>query len=187
MNRSTRIITSAVAFALAALATGAASAAELVTNGSFETRDLSGWSQQGDTGFTGVQCGSGASDGACSFFAGTVGDNSILSQVLATTVGTQYLVSFSYMPDGSTPSLLGVSFGSQVLLNLSDPVASGFVQKQFVVYASAASTALTFTVRNDPGFFLLDGVSVAAVPEPATAAMCAAGLLLIGLRRARRG
>jgi hypothetical protein len=45
-------LTAALGFAVA----GPANAAELVTNGSFETGDFTGWTLAGNTGFTGVEC-----------------------------------------------------------------------------------------------------------------------------------
>ena len=57
---------------------------------------------------------------------------------------------------------------------------------------TGTSTALVFDFRNDPGYFILDAVSVTAtpVPEPAPFALAALGLFgLVARHRwaARRG
>ena len=87
-----------------------AARADLVTNGSFETGDFTGWTQFGNTGFSGVTCSGGAPGGSCFAFFGPVGSNGGISQTLTTTPGTQYTVSYFLNPDGGTPSAFSATF-----------------------------------------------------------------------------
>jgi hypothetical protein len=66
--------------------------AGLVTNGGFETGDFSGWTQSGNTAFTGV--GSGAHSGSWGARFGPIGSYGYISQTLATTPGWMYDLSF---------------------------------------------------------------------------------------------
>lgn len=169
---------------------GSASAApiNLVTNGGFETGDLSGWTLAGNTGFTGVQCpgpSSAVFEGNCSAFMGPVGSDGSLSQTLSTTVGQVYFISFAFAPDGGTPGDFSMSFGGTTLFSVSNPPASAYQVHTFLRAATSTSSTLTFSFRDDPGFDFLDGVSVTAVPEPATLSLLGLGLAA-GYRRMKR-
>ena len=52
--------------------------------------------------------------------------------------------------------------------------------------AGATNGVLRFEGSNDPGVTLLDNVVLAAVPEPATVALFATGVLVIALATRRR-
>lgn len=179
-----------IRFLLAAAAcvlTAPAMAASIVTNGGFETGDLTGWSGTLlASPYSGVICpgAGGAPENNCVLFAGTDGAAETLSQVLSTVVGQSYAVSFSFSSDGSSPSSFSAAFGNQGLYSVTSPALSAATTYTFTGTATGTSTALVFSFRNDPGYFMLDAVSVSAVPEPATAALAAAGLLgLLGWRR----
>src|SRR2546422_4407815 len=96
------------ALGLAVGISGPAHAAELVTNGSFETGDFTGWTQTGNTGFSGVECPgapfAGPGDGNCDAFFGPVGSNGTISQTFATVVGAFYTIVFDFRPDGGVTS-----------------------------------------------------------------------------------
>src|SRR5438874_8646968 len=110
MNRLGKMVVGGMvaAMGLAVGISGPAHAAELVTNGSFETGDFTGWTQVGNTGFSGVECPgvgfAGPGDGACDAFFGPVGSDGGISQVLNTVPGKQYNIRFDFQPDGGTPS-----------------------------------------------------------------------------------
>src|SRR5206468_1114494 len=95
------------------------------------------------------------------------------------SVGGHYTVSFAFSPDGGAPSNFSASFGGASLLSLTNPALSPFTVYSFDTTATAASQALTFSFRDDPGFLFLDAVSVSGAnparapilpaPPPATA------------------
>lgn len=174
----------AIGFAVAL--SGPAQAANIVTNGSFETGDLTGWTLGGNSGFMGVECPgapfAGPGDGNCDLFAGPVGSNGTLSQTLNTTAGGRYFITFDLQPDGGTPSFFSATFGGTLLTSLTNPVASPYQVLHFVGVATGATTAISFAFRDDPGFLKLDSVSV-SLPEPGTLALLGMGMIGLWLRR----
>ena len=213
----------AILLNIAALATllsaGAASAAtELVVNGSFESNPISsssaqlssvtGWtsSVSGNTAFE-IQKGS-TQGGATGFMP--VAANGVqylelnterftsISQTIATTTGSSYLLSFAYSgrPDtaGNASSLMNVYWGNTLLtasplVGTTTPTWQTFSQ---TVNALGSSTVLRFesvgpTSAPTYGSYLDNvSVSVSAVPEPQTYAMMLLGLGLMGFIAARR-
>ncbi len=85
----------------AAVGAPAYAAANLVTNGSFETGDFNGWTQVRNTGFSGVFCPGAGSvpDGNCAGFFGPAGSDGGIQQTLATSAGTPYNISFYFGAD----------------------------------------------------------------------------------------
>src|SRR5438105_10451918 len=96
MNRLGKMVVGGMvaAMGLAVGIGGPAHALELVTNGSFETGNFTGWTLSGNTGFTGVECPgapfAGPGDGNCDAFLGSVGSDGTLSQTLTTVPGQTY-------------------------------------------------------------------------------------------------
>ncbi|WP_332292215.1 PEP-CTERM sorting domain-containing protein [Aquincola agrisoli] len=182
----------AMGLVLAATAAFAAPAqANLVTNGSFETADFSGWITTGDSLFNGVQC-PGADDsvfaGACSAYFGSGTDSGITQTINVGGAGKTWNLSFAFQPDGAIPSSFSVMFGGQTLLSLTTPAAGGYMLYEFSGLTTGETMTLAFNFVDPVGFLFLDAVSVTAVPEPATMAMMGMGLagLFVSRRRLRK-
>lgn len=214
---------SAIFLNVAALATllsaGAASAAtELVVNGSFENNSISsssaqvssvtGWtsSVNGNTAF---EIQKGSTQGGSTGFMPTAANGvqylelnterfTSISQTIATTTGSNYLLSFAYSgrPDtaGNASSLMNVYWGNTLLtasplVGTTTPTWQTFSQ---TVSALGSSTVLRFESIGPAsaptyGSYLDNvSVSVSAVPEPQTYAMMLLGLSLMAFVARRK-
>jgi choice-of-anchor C domain-containing protein len=120
-----------------------------------------------------------------------------IAQTFDTVIGMTYTVKFllSGNPDGApTLKTLDVSAtgGSTVGYSFSTAgisrAAMGWESKTYLFTATGLSTTLTFASTTPGAFYgpALDGVSVTAVPEPATWAMMIGGLGLVGVSMRRR-
>ena len=169
------------ALVVAALGLGSqASAANLVTNGSFETGDFTGWTQVGNfSNYQGVDTAANwavsAPDGAYIAYFGAVGSLGGISQNIATVAGGSYNVSFDLYNFGRTPSEYQVQFGGNTLTDVVNPGAFGWTAFSFVETAASNSTVLTFQFQQNPSYFLLDNVQV-ATPIPAAVWMVGSAL-----------
>ena len=188
-----------------------ASAADLVTNGDFETYSvpfsgystvlagssaLAGWTV-GGTSVDVVNGNFGAITGNSIDMLGTPGPGS-LSQTLATVSGSTYVLTFSLganMGSDNSQDTNGNYVSKALNISLNNaPVATFYgtstVQQESLAFtANSGSTVLAFTsAASGYSGAVLDNVSVAAVPEPQSYAMFLAGLGLVGtIIRRRKG
>jgi hypothetical protein len=143
----------------------------LVINGGFETGKFSGWTFNGDPRDNivddGVQTGIPPQSGQYEAALGQTGYLATLSQTLATTPGLSYSLSFWLnSPDGKTPNEFAVSWNGTTLLDDVYLPATGWTNMQFVVSASATSTVLQFSARDDNSYLELDDVTVSPISRP---------------------
>jgi hypothetical protein len=176
------------------LGASAPSAANLVANGGFEEPffgiPFHFWTLFGNTDFAGTACPGAdpvVTEGNCAAVFGGGNSTGGITQNLSTIAGQTYQINFSFLPDGQTPSFFSASFDGVTLVSLTDPPASAYQAFSFTALATGASTALTFTFRDDPGLLWFDAVSVvAAAAVPAPAGLVLVGLGLVGLSLGRR-
>lgn len=183
--------------AIAALSLGlghsvALHGAELVSNGGFETGDLTGWMLGGNTGFTGVTGSPYNQSGSFGAFFGPVGSVGTMTQTLATVSGGTYDLSFWLTNFGGPDNSFAVSWnGGANLLAPNFVNSSPFAYTLFTfsgLLATSASTSLTFTYQQNPSFWGLDDVSVTGssrVPDSG-ASLGLLALALVGLASVRR-
>lgn len=167
-----------------------ASAQNLVTNGSFETGDFTGWTGTGNMGFNGVYCpgigGYGVQSGNCAAFFGPIGSIGGISQAITTAIGATYSFTFFLSNDGANNNSFAALVNGVTLLSQTNTPQSALVMQSINFTATSASTTIAFNFRDDPAFMFLDNVSVVATPEPSTYVLMAAGLFGVALVR-RRG
>ena len=178
----------ALATSMAAMSAGAA---ELLTNGSFETGDFAGWSWTGNTGETFVRCGGGAEAGSCYVLEGPVGFDGILSQTFTDNPGDTLTISGWIQGVGASFSDVSFYLNGALLFDTGNPVPGGDWTNHTVTATATGTDTFSVHFRNDPDFDSLDNFSVVAspgVPEPASWALMIGGFFGLGatLRASRR-
>jgi hypothetical protein len=183
MSVKSRLAYAVAVASLSAMALAVPAQANLVTNGSFETGDFTGWTQFGDTTATGVATGcfdlGCPTDGNHLADFGPVFGNGGIFQSLATVTGN-YNVSFDLSDDSG--EFFSAFLGLSNLLTLNGGPSFGTTHFSYTVGTTGPET-LSFTFFNPPAWYTLDNVDVTAVsatPLPSTWLMLLSGFVGLG-------
>lgn len=198
-----------IAALLASAIAAPVSAAELVTNGGFESLSglNNGWSYTvSNTLSVGFSPAAHSGDGWLRMAAEDQPSDDFLYQTLTTVVGETYHYSFflaGATTDQTAPSAFLAEIGGATVGFFFNTGTFDYVETAGDFIATSTSTDIYFEAYNSLGLYLLDDVSVTGpvaghctlrvgcgggVPEPATWALLLAGFGGVGaLLRSRRG
>jgi PEP-CTERM motif len=178
-----------------------ASATNLAANGGFETGDFTDWTLTGPFACVGSNIGCeppgytldadpGPHTGLYAAYLGGSGPDNELSQTLATTPTQAYTLGFflaapsfagSYTPNSFTVQWDGSDIGT--IVNL---VSDAYVEYTYSV-TGTGTDILNFDSSDQPAAFVLDDVSVTAVPEPGVLGLFGLSFAAMAWRRYRAG
>ena len=140
--------------AATALIAGPVRAENIVVNGGFETGDFTGWTLGGNTDFVlTIQDPDYVHSGNWAAALGSDLTPGTLSQDLATTPGTLYVLSFWLYGNGATPNEFAVSVGGNTLFDMVDLNLSGYTEFTFDFAAASTTTTLTFSAERQRLFW----------------------------------
>lgn len=183
----------AAAFMNGGFETGVPVPGAFVTLGNGST-DITGWTVTGNgVDYIGSYWQNGAGDRSVDL-SGNAGGG--ISQTFDTVFGTTYVVNFLLAgnPAGEpTVKDLNVqtsdgTFAAYTFDTTGTSLdAMGWLAKSYTFTANSNSTTLSFSAGNRSAYgAAIDGVTVAAVPEPATWALLLGGFALVGTQMRRR-
>jgi len=133
----------------------AAFAQNLLTNGSFETSDFTGWTTGGNFEDTEVVSGAfyvytGAQDGSFYAVLGPVGSDGTLSQSFTDHAGASYTFSFWLAAVGDNPSDFTASWDGSQAITLTNPSTNGAWQQYSFHETGTGNDTITLSFRDDP-------------------------------------
>ena len=188
------ILLTVIAMLFVAAQTGTAGAG-IVTNGNFATDDFTGWTVGGDPNALSLVLGQDdvLSNGYYAQFF-TYGAPVTISQVLGTTSGQSYTVSFLLYNSAASPSPVSSYNEFEALwdgtviqpVHLTNAPGFNWTQFQFTVTGTGSDT-LAFSLQQDGSNYNLTDVSADPVPLPAGLLLLGPGLAALGLVRRRIG
>ncbi len=189
----TKILLVAVALAVCfSVSAPKAFAQNLLTNGSFETGDFTGWSTGGNFEDTEVVSGpfyvyTGAQDGNFYAVLGPVGSDGTIGQSFSDHAGTQYTFSFWLNAVGDNPSDFSAFWNGTSVLSLTNPTTNGTWTQFSFTETGTGSDSISFAFRDDPAYIALDNVSVSSsssttgsTPEPSSFLLLGSGVVALG-------
>ena len=153
--------------------TGSPAPINLVTNGSFEADSFSGWTLGGnDTGGQ-MYINTQAESGTYAAALGSAGSDGSLTQVIQTTAGQAYTLTFWLANQASGTDDFTASWNGTSLLSATNAAAQAYTEYTYTVYAVGSTSTLEFSARQDPAHWSLDNISVTAVAGPMLASVTA--------------
>jgi hypothetical protein len=190
MERPVVVLSSAV-LCVFTLHTPALGGNNLVTNGGFETGNFFGWTVPPNIfpPNSGAQLFGIAADGGSDgqFYAVLSSTNlRFISQILPTTAGQDYELTFWMRRPDNFPGTFQVRFEGQVVLSTGAPLPDGLNWFQFTVplHANINGSFIEFGQHAFPAYHYLDNVRVVPVPAPSAAPLLLLGSV-VALRRRR--
>lgn len=169
-----------------ALFSAPAAHANLLLNGGFETGDFTSWTvTNSDSVNSGVNTIAPFSGTYKAFFTNAPPLVTI-SQIVTTAAGQGYVLSFELAnTGGGSPSEYTVNWNGTVLADVVNSDSFAYTLMSFDVLGTGSDTVtlgFSNTSAGGNGVFRLDDVQL-NVPEPATTALLASGLLGLGIAR----
>lgn len=159
-----------IALTLGLASTGQA-ADNLIVNGGFETGDTTGWTYTAAASGGEIRFSSDArvtphTGSQAVGFGATGSYDDTISQILTTTGGKTYNVDFWLKQTASSGSGdFKVYWNSTLLYSASTMTPFSYTEHEYAVTGTGSDT-ISFAGRNYQLFYILDDVSVVAVPEP---------------------
>ncbi len=148
----------AATISAAALAAGANAATDRLANGGFETGDFTGWTETGNTDYSGVVSG-GAQEGDFYAVEGAVGSNDVLSQSFRDVAGRVYTVSGWIASDGGVASEFAMVIDGATQVLVENAPAQDWTHYTFDFVGSGHDTFAVGT-RDDQGLLSIDHFSI---------------------------